>query len=282
MAVSIHPDAVTGTVVAPEDSIAYHDTGGPGDGRGAVVLLHGTGGTTSAHFGTVFPMLAARHRVIGMDFRARRGFAVGDLTAQAEAVIRARTPAEAVDLVGYSLGAVAAADFASRHPDAVRTLTLIAGWVATDRQQLLRHDVWQRLRAAGDERALQEWSTLLAFSPAFLRAKTARELEGIVAARSFREGIEHEYAINRGVDIGHRLGAIECPTLVIGCLDDQIAPVHHSRLLHGGIANARLAEVPAGHAVTVERPAQVFNLIDDFVRAPDAVAAGDRVTSSSI
>ncbi len=274
--VKLHPDSETGTVQLGDTQIAFHDTGAPGDGRTPIVLVHGTGGSTEAHFRTVYPMLAARHRVIGIDLAVAPGTDLDGLIAQVVAVIEDRSPGLPVHLVGYSLGSVVTAALAGRRQDLIETLTLIAGWITTDKQQRVRNSIWKALFEEGG-RPLQEFQTLLAFSPQFLRTRADQDLETLISSRTFRDGIEVEMEINRTVDIEAEVDRISAPTLVIGATADQMVPITHSYMLLGGIENARLAEVDSGHGVTIERPAQVFMLIDDFVKAPDAVAAGDTI-----
>jgi pimeloyl-ACP methyl ester carboxylesterase len=242
-------------------TVAFHDTGAPNDGRVPIVLVHGTGGTAEAHFRTVYPMLAARHRVIALDLVVSDDDELDHLIAQVVAVIESRSPGTPVHLVGYSLGSVVVAALAGRRADLVETLTLLAGWVATDKQQRLRYDVWEALRASGG-RALQEFQTL--------------------TSRAFRDGIDAEMRINRTVDISADIARITAPTLVVGCAGDQMVPITHAYMLLGGIENARFVEIDSGHAVTVERPAQVFMLIDNFVKNPDEHAAGETIPQLTI
>lgn len=272
----LHNDAEAGTVEINSTSITYYDTGTPGDERSTIVMVHGTGGTTEAHFRTLYPLLAARHRVIGLDLVVTDESDLDALISQVVAVINARSGGVPVHLVGYSLGAVIAAALAGEHNELIATLTLISGWVATDKQQRLRNSVWQSLYEQGG-RTLQEFQTLMAFSSQFLRSRADQDLEALISSRTAREGIQVEMEINRTVDIASHIEKISAPTLVIGATQDQMVPIVHSYMLFGGILNARLAEVDSGHAATIERPAQLFMLIDDFVKAPDAVEAGQTV-----
>ncbi|MGK0715452.1 alpha/beta fold hydrolase [Leucobacter sp. W1153] len=272
----LHPDSETGTVQFAGKSVTYFDTGVPGDGRTPIILVHGTGGTTDTHFRTVFPMLAARHRVIGLDLVTTKDSDLDELIAQVVEVIEARAGGTPVHLVGYSLGAVITAALAGRRGELLSTLTLIAGWITTDKQQRLRNSVWKSLFADGG-RPLQEFQTLLAFSSQFLRSRSDADLENLIQSRTFRDGFDVEMEINRTIDIEADVNNITVPTLVIGATKDLMVPIIHSYMLLGGIENARLAEIDSGHGVTVERPAQVFMLIDDFVADPAAVAAGKTI-----
>lgn len=281
---SIHPDARRGTVHTDRDEVVYYDTGTPGDRRVPVLLVHGTGGRAETHFKTLYPMLAARHRVVAIDWTTSDAeeTSLTRLLEQVAAVIGSRSPETAVNLVGYSLGAVVAASLAAQRPEVVRTLTLIAGWVATDDQQRLRQSIQRRLRSQKDGRLLQEFMTFVSHSPEFLRSKSPAELELLITTRTTNDGVESESVLNESIDIGGQLPNIVAPTLVVGGTADQMVPIHHSRLLFGGIPDARIAELPSGHAITAERPAHLFKLVDDFVRAPASTPTGEAVRDISI
>lgn len=278
----LHPDAVRGEMEVSGRRITFHDTGTPGDDRTPILLVHGTGGSTEAHFRTVYPMLAARHRVIGIDASLTEDDSLEEFVQQVEDLLIGRTQGGPCHLVGYSLGAVVAAALAGTRPALVQTLTLIAGWIKTDKQQALRNSIWKSLRQEGSTRTLQEFQTLLAYSPQFIRTRADADMESLISQRTFHDDIDTHMRINRDVDVAEQVEAIAAPTLVIGCEQDIMVPIAHSHQLFGGIANSRLAEVDAGHAVTTERPAQLFMLIDDFVREPDQVKPGDVVPALTI
>ncbi|MET4638873.1 alpha/beta hydrolase [Mycetocola sp. 2940] len=267
----IHPDAVRGSVGVGGAEVTYYDTGRPGAGS-PVVLVHGTGGSAMAHFRTVFPMLAARHRVIGLDLGRAETFE--GLVSQVEEVIAVRTFAEPVALVGYSLGAAIATAVAARRAVTIDKLVLICGWAKTDSVQRARYGLWHRLYAE-DHDALKIFSTLMSFGQTYLDARTPTDLRALIDARTFSPGIVEQMRINENVDVSGELEYVVSPTLIIGGASDQMVPIKHSRLLFGAIENSRFAEIPTGHAATTERPAQVFKLIDDFVRElPHTTPAG--------
>ncbi|WP_432515326.1 alpha/beta fold hydrolase [Kineococcus sp. SYSU DK001] len=275
----IHQDAVTGTVEVAGQDVGWHDTGVPG-GPAPVLLVHGTGGSAATHYRTVYPMLAARHRVLAVDLAPAAE--LEDIRTQVLAVLAERAPGQAVDLVGYSLGAVAAATLAAERPDLVRNLVLVCGWARTDGVQRLRNELWQRLFAS-DRESLARFSTFVAFGQSYLRARTDAEIAQLVAARTFPDGVEESMRLNARVDIARDLDRISAPTLVISGLEDQMVGPHHGRFLFGGIEDARLAEIETGHAATTERPAQVFKLIDDFLRRrPGLAPAGALVDTVAI
>lgn len=254
--------------------VTYFDSHEPMGDRPTIVLVHGTGGSTSAHYSFLLPMLAADQRVISVDLSKTSAEAVSliDLADQVEAVLR-HAQAPKLTLVGYSLGAVVTAAVAAAHPDLVDRLVLIAGWMRTDKQQLLRNDIWQKLRRQ-DEAAAREFTIFTAYSAAFLQIRSSQEIRELVDAVSFDDFKDQQMELNRSIDITGLTSDIRAKTLVVGCRDDYMVPSRHSRALFGAIADASYVEVGAGHAVVHERPAELVHWIATFNAYPERFATG--------
>ena len=194
-------------------------------------------------------------------------------TASADAAER-RLPA----LVGYSLGAQAAAIFASQHPGAVSSLSLIAAWAAPHGKMREVRELWLRLRDPGagrefDAHELPMRLTNLVFSSAFGWSGIPSVEQGERAATEMA-AVMHLCVDADLVAVAER---IVDPVLVVGCAFDEFAPVNQSRYLFGAIPNARYAEIESGHLVCVERPAEVVSLVESFVADPQQYPAGTRV-----
>ena len=270
----IHPDAHEGAVHVGGLSVPFHDTLAPEDSRDTVVLVHGTGGSAKTHFRTLFPMLAARYRVLAVDLQSPDGeLTLGGLSEQVAAVIDQRAPAQPVHVVGYSLGALVSADLAASRPESVSSLTLVAGWVRADTQQRLRNRIWQRLFES-DQGLLREFVTWTVYGHPFLAGRSDADIQALVDSRTFPDGIAGQMQLNAVADLSGRLAAITAPSLVIAGAHDQMVPARQTQLLFGGLPNARYAVIDSGHAVPQERPAQLFQLINEFVTDPAAAPAG--------
>lgn len=265
-----------GQAVVNGMAVRYYDSGPNPRSKETIVLLHGTGGSAESNFWALFPMLAMRHRVIALDFVDADDAApcqAEHYVRQVLAVVKAIPEAGVVHLVGYSFGAVIAAEFAARHGVLLRSLTLVAGWVKTDTHQKLRNHVWRGLYTERSA-ALAEFSVFVNFSQSFLNSKNSAELEALKQAIASGPDRSKKMAFNREVDITHLLGEILVPCLVIGCTQDQTAPIRHSKLLFGGLKDSRFAAINSGHGVVHERPAELFSMIDRFVSDVHAMAAG--------
>lgn len=259
--------------------VTFYDSVESNGDRPTIVLVHGTGGSTAAHYSFLFPMLAADQRVVSVDLSPTGSdtLELSSLVAQIAAVIR-QVDAPALTLAGYSLGAVAAAATAAAHPDLVDNLVLIAGWMRTDKQQLLRNDVWAHLRRT-DQTAAQQFSVFTAYSGAFLALRTADEVRAMADAVTFDEFKDQQMDLNRRIDITDTVSDIDAKTLVVGCRDDFMVPSRHSRSLFGAIVNASYVEIGAGHAVVRERPAELVHWISTFNAYPERFPAGSILPS---
>ncbi|UNB53140.1 alpha/beta fold hydrolase [Mycolicibacterium sp. YH-1] len=276
---SFHAEVTEGFVESAGVRVRYYDNGESKsrlNGR-TIVLLHGTGGSSERTFWALYPMLSFKHRVIALDFVDDTGedtsLTLDHLVNQALSVIKHRVPDHPVTLLGYSLGAVIAAQIAGQCPEAIDNLVLVAGWSKTDAHQELRYRIWQELYES-DHPSLASFMAYAAYSPGFLNSKTTDELERLVAALRTGRDRSKAMALNRTIDITDVLPNIRARTLVVGCTFDQMVPLRHSHLLFGGIADASFVEIPSGHGVVHERPAELFRAVHDFVTTPSAFAAG--------
>lgn len=267
------PDVVRFDVPFNNTVLKAYDSNPHSKHDNVILLLHGSGGTAAGSFWAVLPMLAVRHRVVSFDFLDTEAGneSAEHYIAQAQAVIAAiGRPA---DVVGYSFGAVIAAELAARDPGLIRSLVLAAGWAKTDAQQLLRNDIWQEL-FDDQHPALPKLSVFMTYGQPFLTSRTPAELKALLEANTNPVSRATKMRFNRSVDILDRLQDVAAPTLVVGCELDQTAPIRHSHLLFGGIDDARLFEIHCGHGVVHERPAELAAAIEDFVFDPTRHPAG--------
>lgn len=248
---------------------------GPDNARVPLVLVHGTAGSIDGHYGYIFPMMAYRQRVIALDWSEPKGdtLELSDLVAQVRAVIEAEVPEGPVTLMGYSLGAVVAAQVAAEMGAKIANLILAAGWLKTDTHQLMRNHVWRALRDQNSPQ-VTEYMTFCAFSPAFMNTKTLGDMIGAAGMLKMSAFVDKQMDLNTRIDIATACETITAKTLVIGGTYDMMVPKHHSKQLFGAIEDARYAEIPSGHAVVHERAAELFHYIDRFSAQPDEHAAG--------
>lgn len=260
-------DFMQGTTTVAGTDVTYYESGPVESRNETIVLIHGTGGSAYGSFWALMPMLSFKYKVVTLDLVDSSGeqTSISDYVEQVQAVIDATTSTP-VTVVGYSLGAVVAASLASAAPDVVSNLVLVAGWLATDQHQLMRNDLWFRLRDQAPD-LLGEFTVLTSFSHRFLASKTELEIDGL--AHQIQSGPDRsaKMAANRTVDLTDVAPKILARTLVIGCTEDHMAPIAHSYALYAAIPDATFTEISAGHSVMHERPAEVFKRIHDFASA---------------
>jgi 3-oxoadipate enol-lactonase len=71
-----------------------------------------------------------------------------------------------------------------------------------------------------------------------------------------------------GVRQPGRLTEIGCPTLVVAASNDQAVPIHHAKMLHDGITNARVVTIEgADHAIIWTHADELVRVTDEFLGA---------------
>lgn len=139
------PDITTATA-----SLHYrHEGSGP-----PVILVHGNW-TTSLFWQPIISRLAENYSVVAPDLRGRGqsranhpDYAITDLATDLDAVLE-HVGLSSVDLVGHSLGAAVVLEWAMRHRDRVRSLTLVSpAW--PDGMPAMHHQP-DRQRASQDD-----------------------------------------------------------------------------------------------------------------------------------
>ncbi|APZ51316.1 alpha/beta fold hydrolase [Salipiger abyssi] len=249
--------------------IGYRDDG---DGP-ALVLVHGTGGDGEDNWGEVLRGLPGR-RILRSDY-AGSGLtedATERLTLDrlADQVLAAADHAgvETFDLAGFSLGAAVALRIAARHPDRVRRLVSLGGFVTGgDPRSRLQFDHWVEL-AGRDREALARLILLTGFSADFVAGMG--DLDAVVAQMvevTHWEGMARQAMLDKIVDVSADLAAIRAPTLVLGNRHDQMVPPSASVALAAGIAGARLGWIDGPHLSPMECPEAVAAAIAGFLGA---------------
>lgn len=146
------------------------------------------------------------------------------------------------DLMGSSLGAPIAIDWAARHPDRVSRLVLYGGWargadIATPR---VREHVVGLVRSHW---GLGSDVLVEIFAPeasAATRAALGEYQRHASSAETAAKLLDACYE----VDVTDRLRDIATPTLVLHREHDRAAPLEQSQLIASRIADARLIELP--------------------------------------
>lgn len=233
-----------------------------------LILLHAASSSARVDFAAQIPALAAAFLVHLPDARGhgathwdpaagfRADWLVDDLSAFADAL-----DLVTFHLVGFSMGAMTALQFAIRHPARARTLVL-AG-IAPEREP--RASVARRLLdPARIERDDPAWAAEL--------ARRHDPIQGPGAWRRLLPAIAADVATQPLLS-PRDLREVTAPALV-ACGDrDPFVPVDQAWRLARELGNGRLLVAPdCGHEVLSERPALLNEALASFYRSTESIA----------
>jgi len=208
------------------------------------------------------PALAAHHRVHVANVHTRAA-----TLPEMAALLLAEHPGAHV-LVGASMGGMLALEVWRQAPHRVRGIALLGSSARADtpEMQALRQQAC-KLYAAGRMDELLGANVMFVFHPDHARDR------GLVArylAMARRGGAEQlirqNQAVMARVDSRPMLPGISCPVLVATGDADGLMTPEMAREVAAAIPGARLAIVPhAGHMLTMEEPAAVTALLQDWL-----------------
>jgi len=252
------------TVLANELDIAYdvHGAGPP------VVLLHGATSAGREDFAAQIPLLARAFLVHVPDARghagtrwdAADGFRYDWLVEDLECFVDA-IGLTTFHLVGFSMGAMTALQFAARHPERLRTLALVG--ITTQREP--RASVARRLMdPARVDREDPAWAAEL--------GRRHDPVQGEGAWRRLLPAIAADVAA-QPLLAPRDLRRIELPALVVCGDRDPFVPVDHAWGISRLLPDGRLFVAPdCGHVVTVRRAGLFNEALAGFYRSTEATA----------
>jgi pimeloyl-ACP methyl ester carboxylesterase len=250
-----------------------------GSGR-TVVLLHGFP-LDHGMWEAQIEALAREFRVIAPDLRGfgkstlepddvEQGVSMERYAADVVAALVALNVAEPVVLAGFSMGGYAAWQFALKHPQRLRGLSLVDTRAAGDADDAAANRR-KMAQAVLDQRSVEP---ALAMLPKLLSAETHELRPEIVAAVTDmieRQSPEAIAAAQRGMarrpDVRGELPRIACPCLGIVGLSDTISPPKEMQEIIAALPDARLVEIPGGHTTPVENPDDVTAALKEFAES---------------
>ena len=258
------PHPALATIRAGGLEIGYdrHGSGPP------LVMLHGATSTGREDFAAQVPLLAKGFQLYLPDARGHGttrwdsadGFSYAQLVDDVLAFVDA-LGLETFHLLGFSMGAMTALQFATRYPDRLRTLVVVG--ITTQREP--RASVVRRLTDLERiDRVDPAWAALL--------GRRHDPVQGEGAWRRLLPAIAADVAAQPL--LGPReLRQIELPALVAVGDHDPFVPVDHAWGLMRQLPDGRLFVAPgSGHEVMVRRPALFNEAVSGFYRSTEAIA----------
>lgn len=225
------------------------------DGSGETVAFLGDVGYGAWQWGWQHAALTGPYETLVTDVRGTgrstapsRSFTVGDLAADAEAVLQAHG-ARSAHVVGAGLGGLIALELAQRS-GRPKSLTLIGTAAYGDGLTL------ESLFGAPDDPDGLEASLEAAVSPSFVerQPETIEQINEWRAAEDApREVWEAQRAAVRQFDARQSLHEVTAPALVVHGSEDTVWPPERGRSLADGLPRGEFVEVEgAGHLCHVE------------------------------
>ncbi|MEV0278105.1 alpha/beta hydrolase [Streptomyces sp. NPDC050610] len=252
-------------------------------GRSSVLLLHGLMGRAS-HWAESARWLATRYRAVALDQRGHgrsekpadgsytRDAYVSDVEAAVEQLGLAP-----VVLIGHSMGALTAWQFAARRPDLVRALVISdmrasALGPASQKEWVAWFASWPVPFATLAD--VRKWfgegdPTLERPKPArgdFYAEVMAERADGWRPVFSRRQMLVSRATWIRDAH-WDELALVQCPTLVVRGLDGELGRAEAQEMVRV-LPRGQYAEVPdAGHLVHYDRPEGWRQAVDPFLAA---------------
>jgi pimeloyl-ACP methyl ester carboxylesterase len=223
-------------------------------------------------------VLQTNFRTIAVDFRGhgespvpRRSYRVADLVADVAAILDQEKIARAT-LVGISLGATVAMEFALAHPDRVEGLVLMGADAAPDGgQSSLRNALFCRLvRLMGMRSFVLDGVANVLFGATFRRegGELYRVYRARLAALPGRAAAYAMKAWSGRRPLVEALPTVAVPTLVVVGDEDVSCPLPCGEQIVRVLPGATLLRIPgAGHTMTAERPRETSAALLGFLRA---------------
>jgi 3-oxoadipate enol-lactonase len=222
--------------------------------------------------------LEGRYRVIAYDHRGQgQSQDTGDhydmdaLTEDAAALIRSLNAAPC-HFAGLSMGGFVGLRLAARHPELVKTLTVMN--TAANAEPMLsrmRYNLLGQMVKVVSPGPFVSIAVKELFGSSTRRdpAKSAMLGEWTEKLRNRPKNIAWSLlAVMNRKGVLDELGAIRCPTLVITGEDDTAQPARNSEQIAAGIKGAKLVRIPAcGHSSSLEQPEAVTAAMREIIGA---------------
>jgi 2-hydroxymuconate-semialdehyde hydrolase len=245
----------------------------------AVLLVHGTAGTTLDWETSVLDDLAQDHRVIaldlyGMGFSERDdSFAYGfTLWADQLAGTLDALGIERVSVIGQSLGGAIALVFAGRYPSRVdRAVSVDSGpWLPPFMLLMLTPGIGEMILARSEywpERPDQPALYAERLRAVYRIRGTRRHLLRAIRGQFFRDGLTYLGAMSR----------VRCPTLLVHGGSDDIIPVRAAVSLRHLVKNTEMVVLDgAGHFSMQDSPQRFLQEVRRFLDAKNAGQRSDQ------
>ena len=247
-----------------------------GEGTETIVFAHGLL-WSGKMFEDQMAALKHRYRCISFDFRGQgqtaviqSGYDMETLFADTVGIIETLIAAPS-HFVGVSMGGFIGLRLALRRPDLIKSLALLATTAdAETEDKKNRYRTLTRVARIFGLRMVADKVMSVMFGKTFLKDPLRAELkrhwrDNFIANRRIGLARAVKGVIDREPVYDH-IHKITAPTLIAIGDEDAAIPVERVNRIHSCIAGSKLVIIPrAGHAPTVEEPAFVNRLLENFI-----------------
>ena len=166
-------------------------------------------------------------------------------------------------LVGFTLGACIALQYALDYPDEVAGLVLMT--VAMRRKERAPGGLEMRLRAAEDPKEHESW--LAAMEHAMMWVEPGLREKLLECHRQVGPISQHDdLVVIDNFDVTDRIHTLKAPLVLIRGVDDPGQPPEYELELHQAVPGSRYIKLDrAGHFPMAERPADINQAIEDLL-----------------
>lgn len=228
-------------------------------------------------FNGVAQLLARKARVIVPDLRAHgrsevpsTRWSVADLADDLAATLD-QLEIDKVVLAGFSMGGMAAAEFALKYPQRLTGLLLIGTSVSAEDffRTTQINTLSKIIELTGAPSFMPTEASKSTFSSPFRRRnpKEITRWESVVRAMPRQALIQGLKAVVSRRPLLERVHEITVPVTIVSGAADEIMKPKLSEAIHRRIPGSKLVVYPhVGHAVPTERPGDMAELIEEMVK----------------